>query len=282
MSRRAGPVLVGVAFGLFVASSANAEDSYSLKRAFKSGEVDKYRTVITMETDTPANPMTLEFTILTTETVKDVKPDGSAVVELKVDAANMVVKDKVNTATREMNDSTVITSTFDASGKETKRDVSGENGQPGPAAMLLGLVRTGMVPPKALRSGEDWKYDIPAADAKAPHRTGVVTVVGLEKRPGATPDSVLRVRYSTDVSTPRPQKQDVVVDRGPDPNRYSVEVSPPRPQGPPDKVSIVSTALLDPGTGKALELDGTGSGKLGQLIAKKIVIKQQRIAAAAK
>jgi hypothetical protein len=250
------PALAAAA--LVLSSAAVAQDSYSLKRVFKAGDVDKYRTVITMETDTPANPMTLEFTILTTETVKAVKPDGGAVVELKVDSANLTVKDQKNTATREMNDSTVITTTYDAAGKETKREAGGENGQPGPAAMILGLARTGMVPPRSLKLGEEWKYDIPPTDAKSAHRTGSVTILGLDKRapsgPGA-PEPVLKVRYSTEVSTPGPEGV--------------------------DKVSLVSTALLDPSNGKALEVEGGGSGKLGLLNAKKITIKQQRLPLAA-
>lgn len=261
MRRRA--LAAGLAFTfaasfLAARSVAASAQSYSLKRTYKAGESDRYRTVITMETENPNGTMTVEFTIVTTENVKDVKPDGSATVETKVDNASMLVKDKVNTASRELNDSSVVTTTIDSAGKETKREVLGDNGQPGqpgPAFMMLGLVRAAAIPPRSMKAGEDYKYDIPPADAKSSRRAGTVTVVGVEKAASTGADA-LKVRCSTVVTSPDPAGE--------------------------KKLTIASTVLLDPATGKTLEVEGSGSGWLGTLDAKKITIRQQHLKDAGK
>lgn len=240
--------VIWATFGMGSAAGA-VEDSYSLKRIYKAGDVGKYRTVITMEADNPTGAMTIEFTITTTERVKEMKPDGGAVVETRVDNASMQVKDKLNTATRELNDSSVVTTTYDGAGKELKRDVSSDDGQPGPALMMLGLARAGVVPLRNMKVGEEWKYDIPPADAKSSRRAGSATLVGLEKRTDGPPAEGLNVKCVTVVTTPGSNGD--------------------------DKVSIVSIVALDPMTAKVLNVDGTGSGKLGPLNAKKITIKQR-------
>jgi hypothetical protein len=107
-----------------------------------------------------------------------------------------------------------------------------------------------------MKAGEEWKYDIPPADAKSSRRAGSVTVVGVEKLADAPPGEALKVKCSTVVTTPGAKGD--------------------------EKVSIDSTVLLDPATGKTLNVDGTGSGRLGTLDAKKIIIKQQRMKPGAK
>jgi hypothetical protein len=227
------------------------ENSFSLKRVYREGDVDKYRTVILMESDNPTGTMTLEFTVLTTESVKEVRPDGGAVVETKVDTASLMVKDRINTATSELNDNTAILTTYDSTGKETKRAVTSDTGQSGPALMMVGLARAAIIPNRSMKAGEEWKYEIPAPDAKSARRSGTVSVVGLEKRTDTPPSESLKLKCTTVITTPGANGEETV--------------------------NLVSTIALDPANGKPLEIEATGSGKLGPLNAKKITIKQARV-----
>lgn len=249
----------GVALALgYGASGSAAQESYSLKRVYKAGETDRYKTVITMEAEGPMGPFTFEFTILTTEKVKDVKPDGSAVVETTVESGKLKAKD----VERELNDSSTFTTTIDKTGKETRSE-AGEptagKSQRGPAVMMLGLARAAMIPPRTLKVGEEWKYDIPATDAKSSKTTGSVTLVGLvgvERKTEAIPADALKVKCVTVVTSPGPMGD--------------------------TRLQITSTVLLDPANGKSLDIQGDGSGRLGPLDAKKITIRQQHLAAGAK
>jgi len=244
LSLRYGLALASFAF---CASTAGAlEDTYSLKRVYKAGEIDKYKTVITMEADTPmGTPISFTYTILTTEKVLEVKPDGSAVVETRVDNAKVKIKD----IDRELDDNSVVTVTIDKNGKETKREGGGDD-QRGAAVKMLGLARFSSMPPHALKNGEAWKYEIPAADDKSPKTTGSVTLLGKEKPEGGDRE-LLKVKCFTTVTTPSKTGD--------------------------TKLEMLSTIFVEPVTGKPLDVDVVGNGKLGTFDAKKISVKQQRI-----
>jgi len=239
------------ALALCSSAVAAPDETYSLKRVYKAGEIDKYKTVITMEAENPpGTAISFTYTILTTEKVLEVKPDGSTVVETRVDNAKVKIKD----IDRELDDNSVVTVTIDKNGKETKREGGGDD-QRGASVKMLGLARFSSMPPHALKTGEAWKYEIPASDDKSPKTTGSVTLIGKEKPEGGGSE-VLKVKCFTTVTTPSKTGD--------------------------TKLEMLSTILVDPATGKPLDVDVVGNGKLGTFDAKKISVKQQRIKDAGK
>src|SRR5437763_1782238 len=70
-----------------------ADDGYLLKRVYKAGQSEKFMTTLNIESGSQdgAPKVKFEVSILGTETVKEVRPDGSAVLETKLDKSTVNV-----------------------------------------------------------------------------------------------------------------------------------------------------------------------------------------------
>lgn len=186
-------VAAAIALALVPAAARAADDTYALKPVYKAGEVERYRTVITYVVDTPMGVSQREVTIDTTETTRDVKPDGTATVETKVDSA----KANLDGSQQEVGGGgETLTTVYDSAGRVVKQ----EGGfQPGSAAQMLNIARAVFAPEHPLKLGEAYKYSSEAkTDAGTRRVSGVLTAVGIEKKSADVPVDVLRVNNASD------------------------------------------------------------------------------------
>jgi hypothetical protein len=208
---------------------AVADDSYMLKRVYKSGDIDKYKTVINV--DGQGGAIKVDITIVTTETVKDVKPDGTVTLETVINSGtlsfggNEMPLPGVNTAP--------VLTTFDKNGKPVEKPGAPKRDKS--AAMMMSATRPSFAPDKAMKIGDEWKFDnSKTADAKTdPIARGTVTVMGLEKAGADVAVDTVKVKIVTDTTVPGDT---------------------------PVKAHMDGNALIEPGTGKTLMATGTVTG----------------------
>jgi hypothetical protein len=234
----AGAVMLGAISCIALAAPG---DVYVLKRVFKAGEVDKYKTVITLVSPDKAftdGPLKLDITIIARETVKEVKKDGSAVVELRVESATVKTGDKEGPFPGGIPEPVVTT--YDKSGNVVngKGKKSDEGGL---ALKLVSMTRPDILNDKSLKIGEEWKFDTSkSADAKSqPFTKGALTLVGPEKSGADVPVDTMKVKIITDMVN-----MDAVV-----------------PEGESRPVThLDGSALIETETGKILMITGKITG----------------------
>ncbi len=107
---------------LAIIAAAHADDTFNLKRIYKTGESDRYRTTITIDTTDPSDGKAAKvvFTIATTDETKEIKFDGSVLLSMKIDSATI----GVNGAEQPVPlNNTSFATTLDKSGKIIKQDL---------------------------------------------------------------------------------------------------------------------------------------------------------------
>jgi len=226
---------------------ARADETYTLRRVYRTGEKDRYRTNIQIESDKPVEGTArkIEFTLTTTETTKEVRDDGTVVVAITLDP----VKAHVDGDERTISDAPVtITTTYDKIGKILRQE-----GGSGPLVMIASLLNTARVnftQERPLRIGEERKTEVPTGRGSQSTVKSVLSLLGWEKKNDEIPVDTLRIKS--------------VVDS-------------PAPQGN-QKVHMEVTAFVEADTGKPLKVDIMLTGtQFGPLPDARITIKRIRV-----
>jgi hypothetical protein len=224
--RRSLMICAVVAF----ASPVSAQESYTIKPVYKAGETDRYRLIASIDARSENGPVKLVLTFITSETTKEVKANGTVVVQTKIESGtlNLDGRESAHGAGE------VITTTLDKDGRVLKQE--GVQAQTTGIANLLALTRVQGLPSEKLKIGDEHKYEVPAAQGSKAVAKGVVILQGIEPKSSSFPTDTLRVKVISDVPAPS--------------------------GGPDDKLHLDLLILVEPDTGKALKLDGTLTGKL--------------------
>jgi hypothetical protein len=167
-----------------------ADEAYSLRRAYKAGESERLKTTIKMEADKGARKV--EWRLLTTETTKEVKADGTVVLQAVVDAGSVAV-DGVDKGYRL--DGQVITTVYDGAGRILRQEAPGAQW---PVGMLLTIARPNFTLAKMLKPGEAYREEIPTSPDKSRKIAVSTTLTGTEKKSADLPEDALRVKTVTD------------------------------------------------------------------------------------
>ncbi|MCC6730330.1 MAG: hypothetical protein IT208_13415 [Chthonomonadales bacterium] len=182
--------------GALAAQSASAQEaSYSLKRVYRQGEVDRYRTIIHVEQQTaPAGsaPIVLVMTLTTTETTREVKPDGGVVLENRLDSAVVSLNGKEEPLPGP--GQAVTLTTLDKDGKPVRQETTGQTG----IAPLIAMTRPAFLIPRPLKVGEQLKLRLPEGPETAKTLDVSITLVELAKKAQELPSDALRVKSVAD------------------------------------------------------------------------------------
>lgn len=193
MKSRLAPQIACVALLTALVQPSVAQESYSLRRNPKSGEVDKFKTVLKIDAKTGGGDVKIDVTLLTTETVKEVKSDGSYVVAATIDSAEVLV----NGGAIPYSAGQTITTTYDKSGRIIQQQASsGGNLNP---SQLLGLSRLGFAPEEPLKIGAQKKYENEFSTERRQSIAGTVTLLGMEKAGGDLAFDALKVKNVGDL-----------------------------------------------------------------------------------
>ncbi len=220
--------------------AALGQESFNLKRTYKAGDADRYR----MNAVIDGEAMKVSTALIVSEKVKEIKPDGSAVLVLTIEAGTI----EVNGQTMPFPQSgQSVTSTVDKSGKLIKRE-----GRLGGMEDILSSSAAGM-PDRPLKAGDVIKTEVPLTEGKdAKKATVTLTIVGKEKGAGDLP--VDTVKVTTAMTRPIATAEGETM------------------------LTVAGTAYMEPGTGKALKMEGTVKGTLPAPIGKATVtFKRVRI-----
>jgi len=185
---------VACVFGATSAPS-RADDAYTIKRVFKAGEVDRYKTTLDIEA---SGGMKLQISFTTTETTKEIKDDGSMVRAITIEGADLSLNGQ-SVAMPGFKPST-ITASFDKDGKPVK-----EEGEAGQFKQMLSMTRPTIEADRALRVGEEWKTEVPTNKDGTKKLNVTVTLVGLEPKTEAVPAESYKVKTVADGVVESPQ-----------------------------------------------------------------------------
>lgn len=226
MSNRAFLSILSVAAALAVAalSAAGAQETYNLRRVYRAGDQDRFR----MTTVIQGEGVDVKTALVIVEKVKDVKPDGTAIVVTTIESGTMEVNGQVSPFP---GNGQSVTTTVDRNGKVVKRE--------GLAGALDDVLASGSaaLPDRQVRIGERIKVETPIGAGRDAAK-GIVTidVVGKEKPGADLPVETIKVTTATTKPVATPE--------GAEP------------------VSITGAAYIEPGTGKVLKMVGTVKGTL--------------------
>lgn len=219
---------------LALAVIAWADGTYTIQRAVKAGDVDRYRTVIQISSERGGGaPLKFDVVMATSDTIREVKPDGSYVVVTSVESGNMVFGGREQPLPGAGQS---YTFTHDKSGRITKSE--------GPMDSLIGqmiaLTRLPLGSDEPLKIGEPKRYEAAYADGRNQKATGTITLAGIEKSGADVPVETLRIKVVADVTGLGAQND--------------------------QKAHIEAVALIDPRTGKAHREEGVAtSAALGPI-----------------
>jgi hypothetical protein len=220
-----------------------SDDEYNLIRVFKTGEVDRYRTKLKIE----GNKGTIEINLVTTDTVKEVKPDGSYTIQTRIDSGTLNIGG--STSPFAGVGQAVIT-TFDRAGKMLKTESAGNDRGKG-LAELIGITRLNFTNTDGLKIGETRKFDVPMGEG-GQKAFGTIKILKLEKPGNEIKVETVRVQTLATLSGPTD--------------------STAKP------VRLDSTSLVDPRTAVVHKLTGSATDlPLGTLGAGKVLFDRVRI-----
>lgn len=182
---------------LLLPAAALAEDSYSIKRVYKAGEVDRYKMSFTIEGNVQA-----EVNLVIKESTKSVK-DDVATVETTIESG------KIKFGGQD--------APFPQAGQTTSRNIDvktgkvvGAQGQAGgPLGRLSSLTNNLGIPDHPVKIGEEIKFDSPVNEGKD-KVTGTLKVLGLE--PKSADVTVDTVKLNAVVNLPAEMGEKLKVD----------------------------------------------------------------------
>lgn len=172
---------------LAIGSAAPGQEAHTLRRIFKQGESERYKTVIKFEQNDT------EAVLVTTEVTREVKADGVAVVATTVDS--IVLRARGAEMPFPGGSGQVVLSTYDKSGKMLKQEAIGGRGNVG---QLLNVARPSVFVEKALKVGETVKDEIPLGPESAQKASVTITLVAIDKKDADTPVECLRYKVVTE------------------------------------------------------------------------------------
>ena len=177
---------------LLAAPITHAQESATLKRVYKAGETERYKTVITIDAQTPMGPQKGEITMLTTEKTKEVKDDGTVVLTATLDSGSVRFGEgNVPLPT------VILTTTLNKDGKIVKEE--GGNVENAPSLPeLFFLTRNSVFATHALKIGEEWKYSTALDTARKRTVKGSLTLVSREPKSEEIPIESLKIRTVKD------------------------------------------------------------------------------------
>jgi hypothetical protein len=249
-TRTAAPLLVG-ALALWATAvaprPARAEDTYALKRVYKAGETDRYKTVMTMEAETPQGAMKVETTMVMSHTTREMKEDGTVVVVRKVESGTINFNGMERPLPTVGQETTL---TLDKTGKVVKQEGGDPPGRPG-FGRMLNLTNVNVYPDHPLKIDEEWKFEFQPEEESKEKVKGILKILGVEPKSDEVPAETLKVNIKMEVPVSTPQGNTVV------------------------KVDV--TTLVEKETGKELKSDGTVTGVQFGPVEPKINIKRTRV-----
>jgi hypothetical protein len=228
--------ICAAALASYLLVPAFAQDTVNLKRVYKTGEVDKYKTVMTINAKNPQDGKDFKFvaTILTTDTTELVTADGSATIKTLLDDVTLNVNGREESPG---GTGVVITTTLDKSGLVKEQTGASEPGSR--LGVILAMTRALVAPDKPLKIGEEIKLDYPAAGTKDGRVKGTLKLVSREPKSDSIPGESLKIETKLDV-----------------PLGAAAGGKP---------VKINSTGFIEQASGKIYKIDGTVMGNLGML-----------------
>lgn len=234
---------VGMALHPAMSRPAAAQDAYTLKRTYKAGEVDRYKTTLEVEA---TGGMKFQVVFTTSEKTNEIKPDGTMVRSITVESAEVATGGQ--TMPMPGFQKVTMTATFDKDGKVVK-----EEGEGGQFRQMLSMTRPPAEAEKPLKVGEEWKTQVPTNKDGTKKLDVTVTLVGLEPKSDKVPADAYKVK---------------TVAEGP------VE----SPQGD-QRVRMESVTLAARDSGKPLRTEGTITGlTLPQFGQAKLTFKVEKLA----
>jgi hypothetical protein len=178
-----GAVLVGVAPAQAGRRDEKDKTAYTIKRIYKTGEVDRYRLGFKMEMDNPESPVKTNGVMVMKETTKEAADDGSSTVITEFDHAVMTVEGMDMDITSSL---PKITVKRDRNGKT---DVKSEGGAEAVADgeadssdqfREFADLSVGFLPLKPVKVGESWEGKATGFGPTDPNAKGKVTLVSVE------------------------------------------------------------------------------------------------------
>lgn len=227
---------------LLIAGAAIAEDTYSLRRTYKAGEVDRYKLVIGIDGTVKG-----EISLVIKETTKSILASGEVTVESTIESGKMVFggQDQPFPGVGQTS-----TTTIDSKTGRTLRTEGGTGGMG--ITGIARMTRNLGIPDRPVKIGEEIKYESPVGVGKD-KVTGTLKVVELEKKSDAISADTIKLKAVAEV---------------------------PAPGSAGEKMHMEATAWVEPGSGKNLKLEGTATGTVTALGGKATVtIKRTRLAA---
>ena len=177
------------------ASAVGADETYSIRRTFKAGEVDRYKTTLDIEA---AGGMKVQIAFATTEKTVEIKDDGTMTRSITVDSAEFVMDGQAMPLPG-FKPST-ITSSFDKAGKPIK-----EEGDAGQFRQMLSMTRPIAEADKPLKVGEDWKTEVPTNKDGTKKLNVTVTLVALEPKSETLKTETFKIKSVADGTVESPQ-----------------------------------------------------------------------------
>jgi hypothetical protein len=238
---RAALVLTAL-IGTLSSNAAHAQESYALRRVYRSGESDRYQTVLELSGQGSGSALHAAVTLVTTEVTKDVKADGTVTLVRTIESATLKINDS---PPRTRPGGQAVTETYDATGRLLRREVSGT----GQLGGLLELTGATALPNRTLRVGEEWRFEhtVPDSDQKV---TGSIKLLAVERKGELVPTDSLKLKSV-------------------------LEATLPSTGG--GKSHVDAILYVEPETGKVLRAEGVITGALGAGPSSRATFKRIRI-----
>ncbi len=193
-----GTVVLTTRSAFAIPRQATDNTTYTLQRTFKAGDISRYKLVMHI-TVTPSqatgNDIEAAFTLRYKETVKQIKPDSSVVVQDEFEKASLTANQQDIDLTSSM---PKVTQTFSPKGQLTAVTADGGSAQfNGMVTQIYqGLGRTqAYFPPKPVKVGDTWMIDFTDPNSPDNKTTGTATLVGTETAAGM---QTLKIKVNTD------------------------------------------------------------------------------------
>lgn len=181
----AGAILAARPAHSLAQQSPAADTTYSLQRIYKAGDTDRYQMAANLAVDGPQS-MKGSMLVVYKETIKSVKPDGTAVVVNTFEKGMATRDEQKQDLTSELTGGTV-TSTRDKLGRVSDTKAEGFKGRLAEnnigGQQMFTRVLPALYSPKPVKAGDTWKVDIDLDNEMFPgmRAVGNSTLVGSEK-----------------------------------------------------------------------------------------------------
>jgi hypothetical protein len=164
-------------------TTASAQDTVNLRRAYKVGDTDRYKTVIQVAS---ADNSPIDMTFVTIDKVKEIRADGSTVLGMTVESAVGKFGGQEFPVPAGSGE---IAIEMDKDGKVTRQETTGNS-----MGQILLMARQSQMPTKPLKIGEEAKFETPGGKNGKGKMNGVLTVVGRAKKGDKLPVDCIELK----------------------------------------------------------------------------------------